>query len=876
MIAPQSSSLMAGHRGSIVAVWTAWRLSWVLCLAACVVGSSLAAEPHRVYDIDLREQRLADALNGLSEQTGAPVVFPYDLVGNRQSNPVIGRYTLLEALDALLKDTGLSGGLSDKGVLTISQARSGTAQRGETIVTTQENYPNTNKPRSTRSAGIAAFLAAVVAAFSASADEPAADASRIDTVVVSAEKKNERLQDVPVPVTVVSAAALAQNSQVLLRDYYTTVPDFVVQPGILSQQVLAIRGIGTGGGGGSGPTIGVVVDDVPFTGSLNQTGGFWLPDFDPGDLDRIEVLRGPQGTLYGVNSMGGLLKFVSKDPSTEGYSGRLEAGTNSVHNGAEPGFTVRASGNIPLSDSVAVRVSGFQRQDPGYIDNPVRGLNGVNEAHTNGARLAVLWKLSDTFSAKFSALYQHGKSDGASDVNVSLYGGPTGLGDLQQNYLPGIGGYDVKIQAYSVSLNAKLGGIDLTSLTGYNDSQTHTSLDFGYAFGGLVEPVFGVRGAPFIEYNSSPRVSQEVRASIPFGGRFDWLVGVFYSHEGDHGAYRVNAVDEATGSFKGLYWYHTYLQSDRFEEYAGFTDLTWHVTDRLDLQVGGRETHDSFIPGEYYSSGPFVGSTPVISSGIGQTSTSFTYLVTPQFKISQDLMVYARLASGYRPGATNSATPGVPPTSSPDKTKNYEIGLKGEFFDHRLSLDTSVYYIDWKNMQISLLTPVTSLEYFGNGGGSKSEGVEFSITTRPLRGLSVAAWYAYDNAVLTESFPSNSSAYGASGDRLPNMPRSSAHLSIAQDFPLGESLSGFIGGEAGYVDERIAAFTNSPDRLRMPGYTKTDLRAGVKSDSWTINAYVNNVGDVRGLLNGGPGSDPPYGFAYITPRTVGVNIIKTF
>src|SRR5262249_5379211 len=144
--------------------------------------------------------------------------------------------------------------------------------------------------------------------------------------------------------------------------------------------------------------------------------GNWLPDFDPGDLDRIEVLRGPQGTLYGANSMGGLVNFITVDPSTAGYSGRFQAGYSNVYNSSQLGFNLRGSANIPVNSALAVRVSAFDRQDPGYIDNPRLGQTGVNEAQAYGLRVAALWTPSEDISLRVSALYQDYKQNAANDV----------------------------------------------------------------------------------------------------------------------------------------------------------------------------------------------------------------------------------------------------------------------------------------------------------------------------------------------------------------------------------------------------------------------------------------------------------------------------
>src|SRR5262249_18447137 len=142
----------------------------------------------------------------------------------------------------------------------------------------------------------------------------------------------------------------------------------------------------------TGPTVGILVDDVPLGGATAYAGGDLVPDIDPGDLARIEVLRGPQGTLYGAGSMGGLLKFVTKDPSFDRYSGRVEVGANQVSNGAQPGFDLRASANLPVTPAFAMRMSGYTREDAGYIDNPILNAKGINSAHSFGGRLSAIWQ----------------------------------------------------------------------------------------------------------------------------------------------------------------------------------------------------------------------------------------------------------------------------------------------------------------------------------------------------------------------------------------------------------------------------------------------------------------------------------------------------
>ncbi|MEO7208167.1 MAG: TonB-dependent receptor [Steroidobacteraceae bacterium] len=684
---------------------------------------------------------------------------------------------------------------------------------------------------------------------------------------MTAQKREERLLDVPVPVTSISASTLADSNQLRLQDFYESVPGLVVSPGVQSQQQLSIRGIAPGIGN---PTVGLTVDDVPYGASATEEGGLSVPDIDPSDLDHIEVLRGPQGTLYGASSMGGLIKFVTVDPSTESLFGQLQVGTSSVQNGAALGYSARGSVNIPISGDFAVRASGFARQDPGYIDNPVLAIDGINKANVYGTHVSALWKPEETLSLKFSALYQDYKGDGLSDVDVNPpY--PPPLGDLQQNYAQRVGPFDREVQAYSATLHWKPGNLDLVSISGYNINGFHDSFDLTSLVGPVTESLFGVTGTPDLEDVATRKLTQEVRLSSSVS-KLDWLVGTFYTHERAHFDQNIYAEDPVSGPIVGLAEW-TALQ-ETYTEYAAFGNFTWHFTDRFDVQLGARESHNRQTLLASGNGGLF----GLLSAVEDSSDSSFTYLFTPRFKISDDWMVYSRIASGYRAGGPNNVAPGVPLTFKPDTTRNYEVGTKGSAIDNKLIFDASLYYIDWRNIQISEAVNVTG--FVGNGGRAKSQGVELSLESHPITGLKLSGWVSYNDAVLTQDLPAAAvlaGFYGASGDRLPLSSRFSASLSAQQSFPLGERTSGFIGATASYVGDRVGSFAaEGTSRLDLPAYTKTDLRAGVNRDQWAVDAYVNNLTNRRGLLNGGSGNLPDFAYIYIQPRTVGLSVKRSF
>jgi iron complex outermembrane receptor protein len=856
----------------------------VVAICICVIGISSAADVEAAIrkQTNIPAQGLGPALQDLAKDRNLQVVYRSEVIGKLRTRGAVGEFTADEALTQLLSGTGLTFHyLADNAITIVPIVADQPGGGPISAAPAQEKTPPTGandtdpiRGDETRTLRDRLHLAQVdsgspsgavsVGNANSSSQDSAKGSGGLSEIIVTAQKKSERLQDVPIPVTVLNANTLADNGQVLLRDYYASVPGLSLTPNFEATQILAIRGITTGDFGN--PTVGVMVDDVPY-GTSNE-----VPDIDPGDLARIEVLRGPQGTLYGANSMGGLLKYVTVDPSTESLSGRVEAGTNYVHSGAEPGYNLRASANIPLSDSLAIRVSAFNRQDPGYIDNPVLHMDGVNEAESYGGRLAALWRPAEEFSLKLSALYQNTTANGSSEV-VKL---PT-LGDLEQNYIPDSGGYERTVEVYSARLNAKLGSVDLTSITGYNIDRHSDTLDYTFALGSFSNKHFGVTGTALNTDYEIDKFSEEVRLSIPLGQRLEWLVGGFYTHENPRSSQQtVVAENPSTGQIVGQEG-AIYNEGGPFEEYAAFTDLTYHVTDRFDIQIGGRDSEIRQTFNAQTETGLLFGDQVV--PGSQSTANAFTYLVTPRFRVSSDLMVYARLASGYRPGGSNGAaavSQGAPSEFDPDKTQNYEIGVKADLLDHTLSIDTSLYYIQWKDIQIQLFTP-QNFTYSGNGSGAKSEGVELSVTSRPLTGLAISGWVTYDDAALTQAFV-NSPTYGVPGDRLPLSSRFSGNVSLQQDFalPVWSGATGFVGAQASYVGDRFGTFQDTPLRQHFPSYTKIDLRAGVKVDSWTANFYVNNVADSRGVLDGGIGYLNPSAFIYIQPRTAGLNLSRTF
>jgi outer membrane receptor protein involved in Fe transport len=696
---------------------------------------------------------------------------------------------------------------------------------------------------------------------------------QVGEIVVTAQKRSERLLDVPASVSAVTADTLLKSNAVRLQDYYSSVPGVNLAIGLTGEPVVIIRGVTTGAGAGN-PTVGIVVDDVPFGSSTGYSAGGFAPDFDPSDLARIEVLRGPQGTLYGASSIGGLLKFVTVDPSTKSFFGRVQAGINTVRHGSDLGFGIRGSLNLPVSETFALRVSGFARKDPGYIDNPVLGRRDVNDVDTKGGLVAALWKPSDAFSIKLTALHQHIKADGSPQEYVE-----PGLGALEQDAPPDAGTLNKRITVLHATVTADLGGAELVSVTGYSRSRALSNFDFTAAFGALSEAQFGESGTVVLNDVKISKVSQELRLSGTAFDKLDWLVGGFYTKERTRYRQNIVALDSVTGAFAGE-WLDAFWPTT-FRELAAFGDLTWHVTDAFNVQVGGRTSSNRQTYSEI-DAGPYADlfglPSPIVTPRIVTKDSSFTYTVTPSLKLTPDLMVYAKLASGYRPGGPNPtyAPFNLPPSFKPDTTTNYEVGIKGTALGRALSFEAAFYYIDWKDIQLLAIDPISQANYYVNASGAKSQGVELSFDARPARGLKLSAWGSWNDAKLTDNLPPGGTTIGSRGDRLPYSSRLSGNVSIDQTLTVANGWDLNIGGAVSYVGRRKGLFTSTPERQTLAAYTKVDLHAGFTNDRFDINFFVNNLTDSRGRIDGGLGNYTPTAFTLIQPRTIGVMVGARF
>jgi outer membrane receptor protein involved in Fe transport len=702
---------------------------------------------------------------------------------------------------------------------------------------------------------------------------------RLDEIIVTARKRAERLEDIPAAITVVDAQSMVQNHDVTLQDYYATVPGLSIVSTGNGQTAIMMRGLSTGVSGN--PTVGITIDDVPIgaTETAIINGSAYVPDLDPADLQSVEFLKGPQGTLYGASSVGGVVRYVTAVPDLTSTSGHVQVDGSTIPGGGV-GYGVRGSVNIPvIADTLAVRISAFDRRDPGYVDDPSQGRENVNSVDVYGAHLDALFQATQNFSVRFTALTQRSEGNGDSSIDTNYLYQPT-LGDLKHSRLTGSGPYDFEIQLYSAVLKYHTDLFDVTSISAYSEFRPDQNIDETPQIGAASEAIFGVGGSDQTYVNTNKKVSEEIRLSSATGSKLAWEVGGFFTHENNGpGLGRYWANDLTTGEQAGLLL--NYYFTSTYQEFAGFANLTYHFTDRFDIQVGGREGRNTQ---SYYQdvSGPLNGPEATLSTR--SSDNSFTYMVTPRLRLSDSVMTYFSLSSGYEPGGPNTPeypSPSIPVTFAPSTTLNYELGIKSRLLHDRLSIDADVFYIDWSKVQLTGITPVLLTTYTFNGGKAKSEGVEIATEFKPIEGLTLSATAAYIDAMLTNN--AGNSFPGTSGNPLPFSSKYSASLSAEEQFHINGSVTGFIGTTAAYVGKRYEGFppTLGQPQPSIPSYTYDNLRTGIVTRGWTVTAFVKNVTNERGILQSAQitGSTATSGLWYtsfIVPRMVGLSVSKAF
>jgi iron complex outermembrane recepter protein len=722
----------------------------------------------------------------------------------------------------------------------------------------------------------------------AQTEETSSAEDTTDEIVVTATRRNTLISETPISIRAVSGDDLESRGATSLQDYALSVPGLSYVEGGVGDSQLTIRGIGSDAGAA---TVGYYLDESPLSSSS------LTPDFANFDVERIEILRGPQGTLYGDSSMGGTLRVITKKPNTSDFEGQIAASIGTTRFGALS-YSGSAVVNAPLvSDKLAVRITGNYARDGGVVDNIGTGLKNVDNRTRYSVRSQLAFTPSDDLAINLAYLYQNRKNTGDNTIDGPIAG-------LQQNRLFNEPSAD-RIHLASATLNYDFGSANLVSATNYYNAKRRRFYDANQFVG----------GGSFTIRDTIPetRFSQEVRLSSQGASAFSWLIGGFYQKiKNDVIVQQFDSPLDFAGL--GVTDYGTTFNTRTQKQAAVFGELGYTFFNALTV-TGGLRYYDYKLEGTVDGVGPiipFLGFPSSLTTLPVAKDDGFLKRVNVSYKIDDDTLIYAQYADGFRIGGSNLGVSADKIFFSPDSVKSYEAGIKGDWADGRVKINLTGYFIDWTNIQINNLDPVTGSNFTTNNGKARSKGLEFELITKPSKRIQLEASFGWSDARLTQdnitggvdllsgdpvdilTAPAGSFATlyrGLRGERVPYTPSIQMALSATYKFDLG-SFAGNFRADYQYVGE---GFNRIANNVELPGdapstdpaiggqgsrkvfdYSLVNLSLGLSRGVFDINVYVNNLLDKQAQLFATPIA--VFGERNITntPRTIGARVSYSF
>ena len=747
-------------------------------------------------------------------------------------------------------------------------------------------------------------LSFAIGAAAQTASDPA-PAGGISELIITAQKRASTVQETPISISAVGADELKDRGMVDLTALVGATPNVSLKNEGPGQTEIELRGMTSSGG--NSPTVGFYLDDIPLTAPAGAQNGKVVINPTLYDLNRVEVLRGPQGTLYGSGSMGGTVRLITNQPDPSEYHASVQSTLSGTEGG---GFnhTDNFMVNLPLvDDKLALRVVGTEAFTSGWIDRIVansyplvsadgatrgdvkdaavqKSYPGSNAEQLYGTRISLLWKPTDALTLTPSFFYQSSHQDG-----ISAYDSTPGT---LAHYQP----FDIaepltdKIAIYSLTANYAFTGFDVTSISSYwtrfatqteegsEDFNSPTTAVTFASNNGLPNPgYYGPAGSGEVfghEANSSGQFSEELRVASTGEGPLQWVGGLYFSNF--HSVWNFQGITENPGAYMDIgtfqpaatkNWFDAYSPT-QMSQYAVFGEGTYAITDKLKATLGLR-----WYAANYRYSSTIGG----WGSALGAATPSETGLVTqyasgvnPKFglayDIDNDLMAYATIARGARPGGGNNLYPttgpywsavfgpynfagGKWPTSyKPDSVWSYELGEKARFFDRKLTIDSSVFYEDWQNIQLEAV-PGDWPENI-NGDHAKIYGGEIEAKAALGDGLLLSAGGGYTHAEVEPGPHWQIVPMHKLSDVAPAT--FDVTLSYSRELSDRYTLTALI--ENAFVGQRYSiafpiGYTTNAAYLPLPSYDLTNIRAGIQSEAgWSVSLFVNNLFDKHAQL----------------------------
>jgi len=734
----------------------------------------------------------------------------------------------------------------------------------------------------------ACAMAAAAPAIAQTASE-APRATDVGEVIVTATRRSEKLQDVPLSVTAYSQETLTAKGIVGYEGLAQETPGVVLNRASANFNNFTARGIATNGYGANlQSTVAVYIDELPISTIGNTT----VLDPNLFDVERVEFLRGPQGTLFGSGSLSGALRILTRKPDPSGFEAKVLADVGLTNSDS---VRQRYNGmiNIPLvDDKLAFRAVGFYRNEDGYIDNLGTGRKDSNSLEAWGLRGSLLWRPTDRLTIKLLASHEDSHPNDASLVNPAIGR------DKRVTDRPDL--FTGKLTSWNATIDYQFDGAQLTSSSTWSEFDQKFYVDLAGTFGGAI--AFGLDALAYMD-----TFVEEVRLASDPGGKWDWVVGGFFLDrrlDVDFN-YRSRPDFLAARGLTGLAdeYYQRQQNHTNSQELAGFGEVTYRFSDQVwvtgGLRYGGFEAQ-TFVEGGYNSNylvaaltgfrGPLTITQIARATGVKAKETGPSFKVSVSYKPMPQLTTYATVSTGFRTPVVNGfagraslVNPSdiiIPPGADSDDLTNYEIGLKGRWLQGRLSANLAAYWIDWENIQVQANRVSDSVQFATNIGKAVSKGIEFEVVALPAEGLTVGVNGSFIDAQVTKLSAAEAAISGAvDGVRLA-APRFQGAAYFNYGFDLTPQARANLSAVVQRVGKYPGQFPNVPGRpgVISPTYAFTEAYTNVNAgfavaiDRLTVGAYVENLFDSDRINYVHPEAFVANRFGVQRPRTVGVRV----
>lgn len=755
---------------------------------------------------------------------------------------------------------------------------------------TRNAAPSVRRARhSILAVAVAAGLFAQAHAQEAPADKQKGDVTELQKVTVTAQGREQDILDVPYNISAVSGDTIEQASILDTAELMRNIPGIgVVDRGARNSSVvngIRIRGLNVDSSAlgdyavSAASTVATYVDKTPI-----------YANFLLSDIERVEVLRGPQGTLYGSGALGGAVRFIMRQPDPEAFGGRVSLTGSSVDGSGGIGSSGSLTLNVPLADTLAVRFNTTLNDYPGVTDYrnvykldaqgiPVApdGILAQTAEYENKkdadtvkqsyARASLLWKPNDKFDITLSYMAQADRFGGRRATSLGDDGWGVPYNDLE------VGSIQLEpakrhVNLTSLEANVDLGFATLTSSTSdYNQAGDITSENTGfYAQNGWLGAFYYNYPRPMasaVRSYGDKALVQEFRLTSNHGERFDYVAGLFYQDQK-----RKSTQNSYLRGFKQ--WWDAaypafasavvndrdflYLQKEHFKETAAYGELTWHATDTLQFTGGLRYFNDKSDTIVAQVTGLYAGVQGGSLSDTSNDDSGTLFKGNVSWSFSPDNQLYGTVSEGYRRGGTN----GTPTTGNfaedpawttykSDSVRNYEIGVKGRA--GRMTYNADVFYVDWKDPQINSSTTFWGFFAVQNAKKASTRGIELELSGSIGQGFTYGLGYTYTDAQLDADAVAADGAYiyGLKGDPLPGVPKNRFNASASYTMSIG---SGWLTlrGDGYYQSETQNALSLSPKfRYEMKGFSLLNLSATYSYDNWDATLWMKNVTNQAGV-----------------------------